>query len=138
MAINTFDDIKRVFLIKSPVGYEQLTYDFELGDGTEVWDSCSLQWQNKYYVFGGYNKQQQVSMLNGNRLERKGQIDFYFTHGTCTVFNQIIIVLCFTKAEHKVCRQSNNPLGSFAELPNSNYKHFDGCIASFDGKNIFS
>ena len=74
-------------------------------------------------------------MVNGNRLERKATLDFDFVEGACTVLNQITIVLCFDWIETKVCRQSNNPLGSFTKLPNSNYDHHGTRIASFDGKN---
>ena len=103
---------------------------------TEVYFSCSIQWKNHYYVFGGWNEKRQVSMVNGNRLERKATLDFDFNAGGCTVLNQITIVLCFGAYETKVCRQSNNPLGSFTKLPNSNYDHQHTSIASFDGKNI--
>ena len=104
---------------------------------TAVYYSCSLQWQNSYYVFGGLNERRQVSMVNGNQLERKATLDFDFVEGACTVLNQITIVLCFpdTYDESKVCRQSNNPLGSFTKLPNSNYDHQWTRVASFDGKN---
>ena len=74
-------------------------------------------------------------MVNGNRLERKATLDFDFKYGGCTVLNQITIVLCFDLDEDDVCRQSNNPLGSFTKLPNSNYDHQGTRIASFDGKN---
>ena len=112
--------------------------DFEFSKNTEVWHSCSLQWQNHYYVFGGKNYTLQVSLVNGNRLERKATLDFDFYGGACTVLNQITIVLCFNWHETKVCRQSNNPLGSFTKLPNSNYDHHATRIASFDGKNTIN
>ena len=73
-------------------------------------------------------------MINGNRLERIGSLDFSFEEGGCTVLNQLTIVLCFSSFEQKVCRQSNDPLGSFTTLPNSHYTHKQTKIASFDGK----
>ena len=133
LAINTYKGNKRAFSINPRGGYQEV--NFEFGVNTEVAGSCSLQWKNINYVFGGYNKGQQVSMMNGNQLERKGKLDFDFHDGGCTVLNQITIVLCFNYAEKKVCRQSNNPLGSFTKLPNSNYDHKRIRIASFDGKN---
>ena len=134
LAINTYDGNKRAYSIISQVGYEQL--DFEFGAGTEVDWSCSLQWQNRYYVFGGENERRQVPIVNGYRLERKATLDFNFEVGGCTVLNQITIVLCFpdTYGEKDVCRQSNNPLGSFTKLPNSIFSHGMTRIASFDGK----
>ena len=133
MAINTRRGNKQAFSIDLSGGYQKL--DFKFGQGTEVYFSCSLQWLNNYYVFGGQNEKKQVSMVSGNRLERKGTLDFNFLYGACTVLNQFTIVLCFDWDERNVCRQSTNPLGSFRKLPNSNYDHRRTRITSFDGKN---
>ena len=134
MAINTYGGNKRVYSIDPRGGYSLL--NFEFGKETEVDLSCSIQWQNYLYVFGGFTKRRQVSMVNGSRLEQKATLDFDFFHGACTVLNQITIVLCFGEPwKRDVCRQSNNPLGSFTKLSNSNYWHRYTRIASFDGKN---
>ena len=101
---------------------------------TQVSGSCSVKWKNQFYVFGGLDRKQQVSMVTGNRLQRKTTLEFYFQFGSCTVLNQITIVLCFDKYGTKVCRQLNNPLGSYTKLPNSNFKHKYARIASFDGE----
>ena len=139
LAIHTWRS-KSSYLINPRGGYKKLNFVF--GNDTEVYRSCSLQWHNHFYVFGGihYGKKRQVSMVNGYRLERKATLGFDFSTGACTVLNQIStksIVLCFpfTVSERDVCRQSNNPLGSFTKLPNSNYNHQLTRIASFDGKN---
>ena len=133
LAINTNDGNKRAYSIDSHGGYEKL--DFYFGYSTEVYSSCSLQWKNNNYVFGGWDEKGQVSMVNGNRLERKGTLSFDFSSGGCTVLNQFTIVLCFDYIEDDVCRQSNDPLGSFTKLPNSTYSHGETRIASFDSKN---
>ena len=73
-------------------------------------------------------------MVNGFRLERKGTLDFDFVHGGCTVLNQLTIVPCFDRDDEKVCRRSNNPLGSFTRLPDSKHDHEYIHIASFDGE----
>ena len=73
-------------------------------------------------------------MVNGNRLERKGSLDFDFNQSGCTVLNQVTIVLCFYYSERDLCRQSNNPLGSFTKMPTSNYDHPRTRIASLNGK----
>ena len=115
-------------------GYDQLNFQF--GHNTEVHQSCSLQWQNNYYVFGGTSERRQVSMVNGNRLERKATLNFECSSGACTVLNQKTILLCFGEpGVRDECRQSKNPLGSFTKLPKSNYGHKYTRIASFDGKN---
>ena len=41
-------------------GYQQL--DFYFGDETEVYHSCSLQWKNQYYVFGGNDERTQAGL----------------------------------------------------------------------------
>ena len=136
LALNTLY-YQRAYLINSRAGSDKL--DFEFDNGAEVYNSCSLQWQNHYYVFGGLIEKRQVSRLNGNRLERKGTLEFDFL-GACTVLNQLTIVLCFdwtplVSLSPRLCRKSNNPLGTFAKLPHSNYDHSWTRIASFDGKN---
>ena len=132
--MNAYSGSNVAYSISPHGGYDRI--DFEFGDNTEVYLSCSLQWQNLFYVFGGFDEKRQVSMVNGNRLERKGTLDFEFVEGGCTVLNQRTFVLCFGEPLNRdVCRQSNNPLGSFTKLPNSNYDHWRTRIASFDGKN---
>ena len=114
---------------------------FDFGHRTEVYQSCSLQWQNHFYVFGGYNTKEnlrrQVSMVKSNRMERKATLDFDLRLGACAILNQLTIVLCFDYDEPNMCRQSNNPLGSFTKLPNSIFDHEWTSVASFDGENKF-
>ena len=133
LALNTWDSC----LINTRDGYkDHKELDFEFGLNTEASYSCSLLWHNHYYVFGGKNEKRQVSMVRGNRLERKTTLDFNFNDGACTIFYQQIIVLCFDVDEGKVCRKSNNPLELFTKLPKSaKYHHRHTRIASFDGKN---
>ena len=146
LAISTYKGIDQAFSINPSGGYKELVFEF--GKDTQVWFSCSLQWKNNHYVFGGGQKRdwkgywwpdyenRQVSMVSGNRLDLKATLDFKFYAGACTVLNQITIVLCFSAnwSDAKVCRRSNNPLGSFSKLQNSTYGHHDTRIASFDGK----
>ena len=137
MAINTKKEKNFAYSINPRGSFDQLNFHFE--PKTEVYKSCSTHWQNNHYVFGGDNEEQQVSVVNGNRLERKATLNFDFQYGACTVLHQIIIVLCFGKSgEFDVCRKSNNPLDSFTKLPNSNYRYLYTSIASIDGKNKIS
>ena len=134
LAINTFNGNEHVII--NPLGsYEVKKFDF--GKDTEVYRSCSLQWKNQYYVFGGQKQDHQVSVVVDNRLELKGTLDFKFNGGGCTVLNQHIVVLCFGdhKNDRRGCRQSKNPIGPFTRMPQSNYDHRATRIASFDGKN---
>ena len=99
MAINTYNDNKRAYSINPDGGYTQLSFQF--GVDNEVSGSCSLQWQNNYYVFGGNTEEQHVSIVDGNRLDRIATLSFSFEKGGCTVLNQITIVLCFSYNEKK-------------------------------------
>ena len=40
-------------VITNADGLENRIIDFEFGEDTEVWGSCSLAWQNNHYIFGG-------------------------------------------------------------------------------------
>ena len=135
LAINTYRSTSAC-LINPHGGYKKLNFKFS--NDSEVYRSCSLQWHNHFYVFGGihYGKKQQVSMVNGYRLERKATLGFDFSTGACTVLNQATIVLCFHLDETKVCRQSNNPVRPFTKLSNSYYGHWQTRIASFDGEDV--
>ena len=126
--------INKALSINPHGGYKNLT--FELASRTEVESSCSAQWHNHYYFFGGMQEIRQVSILNGQRLERKATLDFNFQGGACTVLNHQIIVLCFHQYEKDLCHQSNNPLGAFTKLPKSKHRHQGARTASFDGENI--
>ena len=123
-------------MIYPNAGYDQI--NFEFNNDTDVFRACSLQWHNHHYVFGGIDGRAlnaQVSMVNGNRLEKIKKLEFAFDEGACTVLNQATILLCFNRRENqsKLCRKSNNPLGSFTKLPASTYGHAKIRVASFDG-----
>ena len=96
--------------------------------------TCSVQWKNQFYFFGGWFNKRQVSMLSENRLERKTTLGFNYDNGACTVLNGQTIVLCSGYA-FWLCHKSNNPLASFTSLPKGNFDHFWTEIASIDGKN---
>ena len=88
LALNTDYDKKRAYSINLRGGYGyQLDFDFgsSISEDFHVSRSCSLQWKNQHYFFGGDNNwKRQVTMVNENRLELKGTLDFYFDNGGCT------------------------------------------------------
>ena len=136
LALNTFlgDKVgsnKRAYVINLRGGYYKL--DFVFGNRTEADNSCSLQWRNQFYVFGGRTQGRQLSMVNGNRLERKATLDFDFQEGGCTVLNQQTIVLCFGGSPWKVCRQLKYPLGPSSILPETKHNYRYSRIAGFNG-----
>ena len=50
--------------------------NFEYGTDTTPHKSCSLTFQNKAYVFGGYQNGKQISRLDGCSLEKIGELSF--------------------------------------------------------------
>ena len=126
---------------------------FTWGKDTGVSGSCSLVWQNDFYVFGGTKLERQISEVKGTKLSSIGALDFDHRQGTCDVMGDKI-VLCFNclncsgestvnsdhEAEYKRCRVATNPLGEFTEIQNSIYPHITNKIAASDCKsqNFFS
>ena len=133
---------KRAYKISS-IGYNQVKINYV--HPTIVHYSCSLQWQNHFFVFGGAgylcvqnaycgSERRNVAVLNGNRLEKKHHLNFDFGYGGCTILNQLTVVLCFDTTDLRSCRRSNNPMGTYTKLPFSHFKHRYIRLASFDGK----
>ena len=63
-------------------GYYNASSCFRYGDHTTASQSCSVTFKNKFYVFGGahryhsHSERTQLSILNGNRLERIDNLRF--------------------------------------------------------------
>ena len=97
---------------------------FMFGDDTEVYHSCSVTWRNDFYIFGGNKNKNQISMLNGCKLERIGTLEFEHWLGACAVANHQIL-LCFNLSinDGKKCRTANSPTGQFSEISSSNFDH---------------
>ena len=109
---------------------------FQRDSNVEASYSCSVTWQNKFYVFGGNDFNRQISHLDGYRLKRIGSLDFNLQRGACTIMSEKIY-LCFhdgTSNDHKRCRKSNRPTGYFSSVQDSLYGHRRISISSSDGK----
>ena len=117
------------------VEYPVSDFMFMYGDETEVYHSCSVTWQNQFYIFGGDKKKNQVSMLNGCKLERVGTLTFDHWLGACAAANQKIL-LCFNLSvnDGKKCRMASSPTGQFSEISSSKFDHQQTRIAVGEGK----
>ena len=102
---------------------------FQFGYQTSVYGSCSLTLKNSLYVFGGIDKKQ-VSQLNGNRLERIGNLDFEFYHGACANLNNEYFYLCFSNDELQQCRFSLGAKKEFHKITESSDRHGEISIAA--------
>ena len=114
-------------LINPTGGQKELTC-FETGSKTAAWTSCSVNWQNRFYIFGGhdYDHLRQISLLQGHKLQRVGTLSFNHRYGACSVLSSQYIFLCFnglSPNDYKRCRRSNGPLETFSEVSQSNHEH---------------
>ena len=102
---------------------------------SEVFYSCSIVLRNSLFIFGGSTNvtQNQVSKLNGCRIQRIGSLDFTLHAGTCAVAKQKIF-LCFDIDHAKMCHVGLEPLGNFTRIKNSNFGHSMSRIAAANGK----
>ena len=117
-------------------GYKELdSLDFVYGSGTTFIQSCMVQWRNQDYIFGGADEAFQVSMINGNRLERKGSLNFGFQFGGCAVLNEETIIMCFGDAPHYNCQMLSHPLDSSYNTTKSYYEHAQARISGMNGTN---
>ena len=117
-------------------GYKELdSLDFVYGSETTFIQSCMIQWRNQDYIFGGVDEAFQVSMINGNRLERKASLNFGFSFGGCVVLNEETIIMCFGDSPHYNCQMLSHPLDSSYNTTKSNYEHAFTRISGINGMN---
>ena len=68
---------------------------FEADENIRLLGSCSVVWQDKVTIFGGFKNRRQVLKLNNLTLERTEDLDFDHVGGGCTVMNNEHLFLCF-------------------------------------------
>ena len=103
------------------------------GTGTEVFNSCSVSFRNKFYVFGGRDETRQISEVAQCQLRRVGTLDFDHYFAACTNVDNREIYLCFDYNDEKQCRSSVDPLGNFTEIAASTYDHRHARTAASPG-----
>ena len=103
---------------------------------TQVFWSCSVQWQNQMMVFGGVGVKRQISEVTDCGLTRVGTLEFDLDSGACTVDNQDRIYLCFNdkRGDLRSCRRGVEPTGDFDLLPFSMFEHRFIRIAASNGE----
>lgn len=116
------------------VKYSGVDFSFEIESAAEVFFSCSFTFKGKFYVFGGENKENQISQIRNCKLERVGSLSFDFDAGACTNVNDSEFFLCFPFQDAKTCRKSSNPLGPFTTISDSISTHSYTRIANDGGK----
>ena len=122
-------------LVNLAGGQEELTC-FERDSNTDAEGSCSINWQNEFYIFGGGTQKRQISRLSGHKLERVGDLDFDLALGACNVkANELF--LCFHYMDTRRCRRSTGPLDQFSEVALSTHEHRQIKISCSDSKFLF-
>ena len=56
--------------------------------------SCSVNFQNEMFIFGGMFIKDQISKVTGCSMTRIGTLDFDFNGGGCANFEDRSIILC--------------------------------------------
>lgn len=107
---------------------------FKFEENTEVYQSCSLNFKGRSYVYGGSTERYQLSVVDGCALKRIADLPFSFNHGACTSTPGQVF-LCFEDGtDLKTCRQSQSATGPFAEVDTSIYAHKRIGIAASSSK----
>ena len=104
LVLNNFENAGKPAMLINPVGEQEELTCFERGASTQDWNSCSLNWQNQLFIFGGLNEKRQISRLSGYKLERVGDLLFDLYVGACSVMANQHIFLCFDWEDSKTCR----------------------------------
>ena len=108
--------------------YPTKDFMFLYGSDTEVYGSCSILWQGRPYIFGGVSDfaRNQISTINGCKLQRISSLPFHHYQGSCANMNETSIYLCFNgdvTLDKKRCRIGTDPTGPFTEINQTSYAH---------------
>ena len=119
------------------VKYGGTDFEFDYGTDTEVFYSCSINWQGDMYLYGGTSEKRQVSLVEQCQLTRVSTLSFDLRYGACTNINNEEVVLCFDYSDNKKCWKSSNPEGPFSSIADSLKNHRQTRIANDQGKLTF-
>ena len=123
-------------LINSVGDQEEFTC-FEPDDKTDAYGSCSINWRNLLFIFGGANEPRQISRLDGYKLKRVHDLLFDYSHGSCSVMKDKFIFLCFgtvNETEYRQCRRSTGPFYNFQKLAESKHDHDKTKVSCSEGE----
>ena len=131
LVLNSYSGWKPAMVINSTTGDQEELSCFTRGDdeewgGTEAFGSCSVNWQNQLFIFGGDSQRRQISRLTGHMLQAIGSLSFDHSSGTCSSMSNQYIFVCFNfrdADDHQRCRRSTGPLEEFSEVSLSAHPH---------------
>ena len=120
--------------------------DFTFSTGTEVSGSCSVVWQDRMFVFGGYSQHYQISQVEKCQLKLVGQLDLVTAderlrmfRGQCTNVANKSVFICSPDTNdepdetYKYCFKAVEPLAKFYKTRDSKYFHRETRIGNDGG-----
>ena len=125
-------------MLISTGGQQEELACFEPDSTSEALDSCSVNWKNQFYIFGGWTKRRQISRISGYKLERLDDLPFDHYVGACSVIGDQFVFLCFDLYDANQCRRSTGPLEHFSVITPSTHRHRYAHTSNSDSKFLFS
>ena len=128
-------------MLTNASGKDDRDLNFVIDDDVEVEASCSLTWRGEHFVFGGWNKQNQIAKIIGCELKSVGELPFSHQNGGCAKMADNRVYLCFNiydSSDYKKCRVANSPLGQFVQTTQSYENHARTRIAASESKFLFN
>ena len=122
LVFNSYRGFKPPVLIDS-TGRQDTNILMLVDSGSQIHFSCSVQWRNDFYIYGGNSKVRQISKVDKCQLKPVGSLEFDHYLGSCSNMNNQQIYLCFDYYDNKRCRSTYNPLGNFTEISLSTFEH---------------
>ena len=112
---------------------------FEPDSTSQAHYSCSINWKNQFYIFGGQvPEKRQISRISGYKLEHLADLPFDHFWGACSVIGGQFVFLCFDYYDNNQCRRSTGPLENFSVITPSTYGHRIARTSNSDSKFLFS
>ena len=81
LILSTYSDLNKPLL--TDINEREDYIDFAYEPDTEAFGSCSIKFENRFYVFGGRDEPRQISQIQDCKLSRVGSLEFDFFYGAC-------------------------------------------------------
>ena len=94
LVMNSRNGWKPIVLIDETGRHDEVSC-FTTEQNTEAYGSCSISFQNDFFIFGGKNQVRQISKLSGYTLTLVGSLSFDHYFGACNVIGDKIYLQKF-------------------------------------------
>ena len=111
---------------------------FEVEIDVFVHQSCGVQFQGDFFIYGSRDDDQQIAKVTDCSLNRVATLPFTFSYGACAATTDQVF-LCFDSIQDgKTCYTSNEPTNHFKPISKSTEEHKFIRIATNEGKIIYN